>query len=179
VNKGSSATGNSYITWPAQGIGDRQFIGFQFNMMYLDVRFVLQLATGVSTRPWETIRLEFLKAKDLNSNTLTSRSMVLDHLDGGTSPFAKLDFRTVKVLYDRIWTWKTGFSTAVPNVESHVDNAQKFFKFVIPMKHTFNNTVANSFNQIPYDYYIRCYSVDTNNCLQYHSLQTYMFYRDP
>jgi len=37
------AAGTSMITWPQQGVAFNQFIGYQFNMKYLIVTFVIEL----------------------------------------------------------------------------------------------------------------------------------------
>lgn len=170
-NNGSDGSGrvapaDQYFPNITQGTEPYQAIGQKYNLKYVEVSFEVAQTFFDTNDPETTdpdrqdnqFRLMILKQRDPNID-ITHNNIFWLHSQGVLMPNSPIDTRKWDVQYDRTFNKRTGlqqnvqFGDGDPPVNiiyTGVDGNRSnpnFFRFIIPLKHTFN--IANGASKFP------------------------------
>lgn len=179
IDRGGTLT---YMTWPQQGNGGNQIEGTKFNLLYAEVCFTLyqQVIPAVNSGIYtEHLRLFVIRQRD--ASLLPTVNTIFTH--GGAVANGPINSKNWDIQFDKTWTKLSGTDTSgQPLVLNPVGNTfpkEMNFRFIIPLKHTFNVQPTNQTSAFPLHVLIGALTYYNNNMWAYRNLNVTYYYRDP
>lgn len=165
-----------WYPFPAQGVGQNQFIGTKYKMLYVELMTSLAFNPQViPTLSQDILRIFLIKERQPNQPYAGAGTVFVNG-----AFFSPIDTKKWDVQFDKFYNLQTGLQSSDGHGGYYgTTQASGPFKFrwIIPMRH--NMEQNNNTTQFPYKFYLVAIVAGSDNQWATTSLNAIWYFKDP